>query len=109
MDNKNLNKPFFTIITIVKNDETNIGKTIKSVLDQSFVDFEYIIIEGKSKDKTLQNIKKFSAITRDDNLASIKGLKRLKFRKEGELKSYYYDLKTEKYYNAVILSYVRNK
>ena len=60
MDNKNLNKPFFTIITIVKNDETNIGKTIKSVLDQSFVDFEYIIIEGKSKDKTLQNIKKFS-------------------------------------------------
>ena len=29
-------KPFFSIITVVKNDENNITKTIKSVQNQSF-------------------------------------------------------------------------
>ena len=33
-----------------------------------------------------------------------------KFKKEGVLRSYYYDLKTKKFYDAVILSYInRNK
>ena len=54
-------------------------------------------------------IKKFNAITRVDNVPSIIGLKRLNFKKEGELKSYYFDLKTKKYYNAFIYSYIRYK
>ena len=45
-------KPFFSIITVVKNDENNITKTIKSVQNQSFKNFEHIIIDGKSTDKT---------------------------------------------------------
>ena len=49
-------KPFFSIITVVKNDEINIGKTIKSVVCQSLKDFEYIIIDGKSSDNTLKKI-----------------------------------------------------
>jgi RimJ/RimL family protein N-acetyltransferase len=56
--------------------------------------------------KKFKNIKRFSAITRADNIKSINSLKKLKFRKEGILNSYYYDLKTKKYYNAVILSYI---
>ena len=57
-----------------------------------------------------KNIKRFEAITRSDNLSSIFGLKKLKFKKEGVLKSYYYDLKTKKFYDAVILSYInKNK
>jgi len=56
--------------------------------------------------KKFKNIKRFSAITRTDNIGSVNGLKKLKFRKEGILNSYYYDLKTKKYYNAVILSYI---
>ena len=52
-------KPFFSIITVVKNDEINIGKTIKSVVCQSSKDFEYIIIDGKSSDNTLKKIKIF--------------------------------------------------
>jgi glycosyltransferase involved in cell wall biosynthesis len=60
--NKTLNhkkrKPYFSIITVVKNDENNIIKTIASVNSQSFKNFEYIIIDGSSVDNTLKNIKK---------------------------------------------------
>jgi len=59
---KNLNqkkrKPYFSIITVVKNDENNICKTIASVNSQSFKNFEYIIIDGSSIDNTLKKIKK---------------------------------------------------
>ena len=47
-------KPFFSIITVVKNDEINVGKTIKKYNAQSLKDFEYIIIDGKSSDTTLE-------------------------------------------------------
>ena len=53
-----------------------------------------------------KKIKRFSALTRKDNIASIKGLKRLKFKEEGTLRSFYYDLKSKKYYDALILSYI---
>ena len=59
MTKKKLKKKFFSIITVVKNDQTNIGKTIKSVLSQNFKNFEYIIIDGKSNDRTLKIINKF--------------------------------------------------
>jgi len=53
------NKPFFSIITVVKNDEKNIEKTIKCVTEQSFKNYEYIIIDGKSSDQTITKIKKY--------------------------------------------------
>jgi len=52
-------KPLISIITVVLNDEKNIKKTIKSVIEQSYDNIEYIIIDGKSKDKTVDIIKKF--------------------------------------------------
>ncbi len=54
--NKKKAKPFFSIITVVKNDEINIKKTIESIINQTFKDFEYIIIDGKSSDTTLNKI-----------------------------------------------------
>ena len=59
MKKKKSKKPFFSIVTVVKNDDTNIEKTIKSIVSQSFRNFEYIIIDGKSTDKTIKKIKKF--------------------------------------------------
>ncbi len=52
-------KPYFSIVTVVLNKEKTIEKTIKSVLKQSFTNFEYIIIDGGSNDKTLQIIKRY--------------------------------------------------
>ena len=49
-----------TVITVVKNDQKNIEKTIKSViLNNRGFKFEYIVIDGKSDDKTLSIIKKY--------------------------------------------------
>tara|TARA_A100001015_G_C14940936_1_gene692505 strand:+ start:458 stop:1252 length:795 start_codon:yes stop_codon:yes gene_type:complete len=54
--NKNKKNPKFSIITVVKNDEKGICNTIKSVSNQTFRDFEYLIIDGNSSDKTLRKI-----------------------------------------------------
>ena len=45
---------FYSIITAVKNGENYIEDTIKSVLSQTYKNFEYIIIDGYSKDKTFK-------------------------------------------------------
>lgn len=52
-------RPFFSIITVTKNSEKKIELTIRSVLSQNFKNFEYIIIDGFSKDSTFLNIKKY--------------------------------------------------
>lgn len=49
----------FSIITVCLNAINTIEQTINSVLDQKDVDIEYIIIDGKSTDGTLDIIKKY--------------------------------------------------
>lgn len=49
----------FSIITVCKNSEQNIEQTIQSVLNQNYSDIEYIIIDGGSKDRTLDVIRKY--------------------------------------------------
>ena len=48
----------FSIITVVKNNRFQISKTINSIQNQNFKNFEFIIIDGKSKDGTTEEIKK---------------------------------------------------
>jgi glycosyltransferase involved in cell wall biosynthesis len=48
-----------TIFTIVRNAEETIEKTIRSVLSQNYKNFEYIIVDGCSTDRTLEIIKKY--------------------------------------------------
>ena len=47
-----------SIITVVKNDCKNINKTVNSVFSQNYNKIEYIVIDGKSNDGTLKEIKK---------------------------------------------------
>ena len=53
---KKANNHFFSIITVVKNAEKDIMQTINSVKKQTFKNFEYLIIDGKSTDRTVKNI-----------------------------------------------------
>jgi len=53
--------PFFSIITVVRNAASTIEGCIQSVEDQSFADFEYIVIDGLSDDGTSELISKHAA------------------------------------------------
>lgn len=47
------NSPLFSIITITFNAEETLPVTLKSIADQTFHDFEQVIVDGKSTDRTL--------------------------------------------------------
>jgi glycosyltransferase involved in cell wall biosynthesis len=48
-----------TIITVVKNDKKNLQISIKSILSQTYKNFEYIIYDGMSSDGTKSVVKKY--------------------------------------------------
>lgn len=52
-------KPLITVITVVLNGEKHLEETIKSVINQTYDNVEYIIIDGGSTDGTLDIIKKY--------------------------------------------------
>lgn len=45
-------KPKVTVVTVVRNDAEGLLKTIRSVAEQTFNDFNYLIMDGLSTDKT---------------------------------------------------------
>ena len=48
-----------SIITVVKNDELHLEKTIKSIISQKTKNIEYIVVDGGSKDGTKKIINKY--------------------------------------------------
>jgi len=56
------NKPTLSIITISYNAERYLERTIKSMESQTCTDFEYIIIDGNSKDDTLRIAERYESI-----------------------------------------------
>lgn len=63
------NTPFFSVITASFNSERTISKTIESLLNQSYTDFEYIIIDGNSNDSTVEIIKSFELKFKEKNIS----------------------------------------
>lgn len=59
MSNKIMNNPKISIITVVFNGEKYLEETIQSVINQTYDNVEYIIIDGGSTDGTLDIIKKY--------------------------------------------------
>lgn len=49
-------EPLFSIITITYNASETVERTVRSVAEQSFTDYEHIIIDGASRDNTLEII-----------------------------------------------------
>lgn len=44
--------PKFSVITVTFNNASGLSKTLQSVLEQTFADFEWIVVDGKSADET---------------------------------------------------------
>ncbi len=55
------NKNYISIVTVVLNAEKTIERTIKSVINQSYKNFELIIVDGGSTDGTIDIIKKYNS------------------------------------------------
>ena len=57
---ENNKSPLISIITVSFNCAKTIEETILSVINQSYTSIEYIIIDGKSTDGTIEIIKKYA-------------------------------------------------
>ena len=54
-----MKKPTVSIIIRTKNEERWITSCLQSIFKQSFKNFEIIIVDNQSNDKTLEKAKKF--------------------------------------------------
>ncbi len=48
-----------SVITVCFNEERNIKRTLESILNQTSTDFEFIICDGKSTDRTMEIIERY--------------------------------------------------
>lgn len=55
-----MNKPLISVITVVRNDVSHIEQTMLSVLNQTYPNVEYIVIDGGSTDGTVDIIMKYA-------------------------------------------------
>lgn len=54
--------PLVTILTVSYNSGKTIAKTIEAVLNQTYVNIEYIIVDGASKDNTVEIAKSYQKV-----------------------------------------------
>jgi glycosyltransferase involved in cell wall biosynthesis len=52
-------QPLITVITVVRNGEKTLEETILSVINQTYQNVEYIVVDGASTDGTLDIIRKY--------------------------------------------------
>ena len=57
------------VITVSYNAEKEIEKTIQSVLEQDYLQLEYIVMDGNSSDKTMDIVQSFASAFREKNTA----------------------------------------
>jgi glycosyltransferase involved in cell wall biosynthesis len=53
-------KPFFSIVTACLNSEVTLTRCLQSLLDQSYGNFELIVVDGNSSDRTLEIAEAFT-------------------------------------------------
>ena len=51
-----------SVVTVTYNSEKTVEDTIKSVLRQEYKDYEYLVVDGGSKDNTVEIIKKYEPL-----------------------------------------------
>jgi glycosyltransferase involved in cell wall biosynthesis len=56
----NTTLPVVSVVMCVYNDERNVGKSIESILKQTFTDFEFIVVNDGSTDKTSEILNQYA-------------------------------------------------
>ncbi|MCA9401525.1 MAG: glycosyltransferase, partial [Candidatus Omnitrophica bacterium] len=56
--------PKFSIITVCFNAEDFIERAIKSVEAQTYKNFEYIVVDGQSEDKTIEKVSTYPIVSK---------------------------------------------
>ena len=51
-------RPKISVVTVCRNEERSIEGTLQSVLQQTYLNLEYIVIDGQSTDRTREIIEK---------------------------------------------------
>lgn len=64
-----IKKSNVTIVTVCYNAEKTIENTLISVLEQNYQSMEYIIVDGKSKDKTMDIVKRYEPMFGHKNIS----------------------------------------
>ena len=89
MDNS---KPLVSVLMSVRNSEQTVEKSIKSILNQSYDYFEFLIVDDCSTDSTLGKLKilekqdnRISIFTNSENIGLTKSLNKLIKNTKGEL------------------------
>ena len=89
MDNS---KPLVSVLMSVRNSEQTVEKSIKSILNQSYDYFEFLIVDDCSTDSTLEKLKilekqdsRISIFTNSENIGLTKSLNKLIKNTKGEL------------------------
>lgn len=59
MSNPETNKPFFSVVIPTLNEEKCLPNLLKDLTKQTFTDFEVIIVDGNSEDKTIKKAAEF--------------------------------------------------
>lgn len=67
--NKEKNAILVSILTVAYNSEKTISRTIESVLNQTYQNIEYIIIDGASKDNTVKIAESYSHQFKQKNIS----------------------------------------
>lgn len=58
-----------SVVTVAYNSEKGIGKTIESILNQTYGNIEYLIIDGKSSDRTVEIAESFRPALEERGIA----------------------------------------
>ena len=85
----NENNPLVSVIMSVKDDEKNIFASVNSILNQTYQNFELLIMDDASQDRTYEILKSFSSdkikiFRNDKNLGLTKNLNFLIKQSRGE-------------------------
>ena len=59
---ENIDKSLLSIITVCYNSEKTIEKALNSVLNQTYDNYEYIVVDGRSNDATVSIIRKYEQL-----------------------------------------------